>query len=84
MSLVDVTVPGVGDKTMKAVASMYAFYLAARTALADGWQPGQDLPALYLSASAEFLPILGNLSEIKDECKNSDAALKAVALAFLT
>jgi hypothetical protein len=83
MSLVDVSVPGVGEKTMLAVASMYKFYQAAKLALADGWQPGQDLPALYLAASADFLPILGNIAEIKDECKSQDAALKAIALALL-
>lgn len=81
MSVITVPVDGVAEKTYKALKDVVDFVAAVQKALADGWQPGQDLPAILTAAVAELAPALGELGAIVDEVKDQKAALKALALA---
>lgn len=81
MSLVTVPVDGVAEKTYKALKDVADFVAAVQKSLADGWQPGQDLPAILTAAVSELAPALGELGAIVEECKDQKAAIKAVALA---
>lgn len=44
---------------------------AVKQALADGFQPGQDLPAIVLAAVNKLPPALEGMDKVKDELKNS-------------
>ena len=53
-----------------------------KTALADGWQPGQDLPVIVLTAVAELPKMIEGMEDIEDEFKASPIATsRAFALA---
>lgn len=43
--------------------------LATKQALADGFQPGQDLPAIVLAAINKLPPALEGMDKVKDELK---------------
>jgi hypothetical protein len=81
MVLVTVPIEGVPEKTYKAAVNILDFVVAVQTATADGWQPGQDLPAILTPAVGELAPVLSDLSGIVEEAKDPKAALKALAVA---
>lgn len=57
------------------------FIKAAKQALNDGFQPGQDLPALMMSAMNDLLPAVQGLDQIEAEIKEDGQAFRqAVAL----
>lgn len=43
------------------------FILAIKQSQDDGWQPGQDLPAILSAAIADLVPVLPNIQEIANE-----------------
>lgn len=45
------------------------FLKATKQALADGWQPGQDLPVLMAAAVTELVPALQGVEQLDDEAK---------------
>lgn len=56
--------------------------VALKSALADGWQPGQDLPAVVMSAVMEFAVGLQGVQKLPEEAKaDAPAFAKAGALA---
>jgi hypothetical protein len=50
---------------------------AVKQAGADGWQPGQDLPALVVQAIAILPPALAGMDQIKSELAEDKAAFIA-------
>ena len=58
------------------------FVGAVKTALADGWQTGDDLPAIVTAAMTNLVPYVGALGNIGDEKdENAGAFLNAWLLA---
>jgi hypothetical protein len=54
---------------------------AVKQATADGWQPGQDLPAIVVAAIAILPPALQGVDQIKGELSEDKGAfISAVAL----
>jgi hypothetical protein len=54
---------------------------AVKQATADGWQPGQDLPAIVVAAIAILPPALQGVDQIKSEiAEDKGAFIAAVAL----
>lgn len=47
------------------------FVLDVRKAVADGWQPGADLPALLTSAVGRLVPAMQGVEKLKDEYAGS-------------
>lgn len=68
----------VAEKTHEALMSLAGFAGDLRTALADGWQVGQDLPVVLSSALTKLVPAVSAVSEIKAEVSADRAsALRA-------
>lgn len=54
---------------------------AVKQAMADGWQPGQDIPAIVVQAIAIIPPALAGVDQIKNELSEDKGAfISAVAL----
>ena len=63
-----------GQGLSKVVASV-------KQALADGWQPGQDLPTIAMAAYADLVPAVQGLDKAGAElAEDRSAALRAVSL----
>lgn len=45
------------------------FVGAVRASLADGWQTGQDVPAIVTAAIGSLVPSIQGIEKIKDEAK---------------
>lgn len=60
---------------------LVAFASVAKQALADGWQPGQDLPVLVSAAVANLIKPLGELKDLGLEA-HEDVLSVAQALSF--
>lgn len=58
------------------------FVKAARQALADGWQPGQDLPVILSSALSDLAPALQGAEKIAAEQADKQAFANAVYLSL--
>lgn len=43
---------------------LYNLVVAAKNAMADGWQPGRDVPALVMAAAGELMTIVGAIGSI--------------------
>lgn len=56
------------------------FLASVKSSLADGWQPGMDLPAIMASAIAELVPAMAGVDQLGSEAKE-DA--KAFSMAWL-
>ncbi len=56
------------------------FLAAIKLASADGWQVGQDLPALVASATADLFPAVQGVTLIKEEYADKKAFMNAVAV----
>jgi len=50
---------------------------AVKQAMADGWQPGQDLPVIVMSAIAILPPAIQGVDQIKGEFAEDKAAFVA-------
>lgn len=51
---------------------------ATREALSDGWQTGEDLPAIITSAVSDLVPALQGMEKISDELKTVPSFANAV------
>lgn len=66
------------DELMQGLAKIV---LASKQALNDGFQPGQDLPAILVASVAELPEMVSGLDQLDDEFKaHPDKVLKAVAM----
>lgn len=54
-------------ETVEAGLGLAAFIGHMKAALADGWQIGQDLPAVITAALGDLVPALQGAEKIKDE-----------------
>ena len=60
--------------------SLRQFVKDTRTALADGWQPGQDIPAILTAAFTRLVPAIRAVEKIGPEASENPRALtKGVA-----
>ena len=50
---------------------------AVKGALADGWQPGKDLPVIMVSAIGDLVPAMDGVALVSDELKGNPAAFYA-------
>ena len=58
------------------------FVSSTRQALADGWQPGQDLPVVLASALEHLIPAIQGAEKIGAEAANKQAFANAVYLSL--
>lgn len=71
----------IGEKTHDLITGLADFVDKAQAALADGFQPGQDLPEIAVSALTDLAPVLMNAGELKQEFDSlPDSRVIAVAL----
>lgn len=57
------------------------FVLSIKGALADGWQPGADIPVVLSAALADLVPAVQGVEKIKDETKEDlEAFVSALVL----
>ena len=70
----------VSKESLELAEGIKQMVLSAKEALKDGWQPGQDIPAIAASAFAALLPAVQGISQVPDEIKEDPAAFaKALA-----
>lgn len=55
----------------------------AKLALADGFQPGQDLPVLLMGSMNDLLTGLNGLNLLGDEVKSTDEFVNALSVGAL-
>jgi hypothetical protein len=55
------------------------FVIAGVTALADGWQPMQDIPVLVTSALHDLHAVAQNVDAVKEELKAYPEAMSRLA-----
>lgn len=80
MSTVKIQVE-VSKELYEAGQGLAKFVGAMRRALADGWQPGVDLPTALTAAMTTLVPALNGITEVDDEiAQDRGAAARAVAL----
>lgn len=77
MQKVEVSVSKEAHELGMAVA---ALVVAVKKALADGFQPGMDIPAIVMTAFNELPKAIEGLDKLDDEAKS---ALKPFVLAFV-
>lgn len=66
----------VGERSIAFVDALGMFLRKAAGALEDGFQPGQDLPAIALAAFTELAPVLGTYAQVKEEFEaNPDSVI---------
>jgi hypothetical protein len=58
------------------------FIAAVKQAVADGWQPGADLPAVISSAVEELVPAVADLQKLGDEVADKQAFANALFLSL--
>ena len=56
------------------------FGLAAKEALKDGWQMGQDMPALMAAAMLKLIPALNGVEQLGAEAKEGSAFYAGIVL----
>lgn len=59
-----------------------AFVRTVRQALADGWQPGQDLPVILISSVADLIPGFDGADKIREERESDPEAFAAAVALF--
>lgn len=78
----DVSVSGVAPSSYEVAGKVMSFYKALKTAMADGWQPSQDIPAMLAEALKDLAPIVQKWPEVVAEASaDKEGVAKAVALA---
>jgi hypothetical protein len=74
----------VEDKSYDVGQAVVQIVKAAKDALADGFQPGQDIPVILTSAISQLVTILGDAPSIPVESSDDLAAfIKSWSLAGL-
>lgn len=68
----------VGKETYELEQGLVKFVRSCRLAMADGFQAGQDLPAMLTSALADLLPAIQGVEQLDDEAKGDLASSVAV------
>lgn len=58
------------------------FVVVTKKALADGWQPGSDLPEIMSSAIADLIPALSGVEKIPAEAQDQQAFANALYLSL--
>lgn len=55
-------------------SGLFKIQKAAKEALSDGWQPGQDLPIILTTAMSEMLEMLSGIDKVPGEWSEDNAA----------
>jgi len=69
------------DETGELVKGLTKFIGSIKDALADGWQPGMDLPAIMMAAMSDLPQAIEGWEKLDDEAKaNPGAMIAAVGI----
>jgi hypothetical protein len=80
MAKIDVSV-SVSKEAYELGQGVAGFVGALKVALENGWQTGEDLPAVVTAAISNLVPALEGVSKVGDELKEDKAAFaKALGL----
>jgi len=80
MEVVKVEV-SIGKETHEFSAGVTGLIRETRKALADGYKPGDDIPAILLAAVEHFIPAVQGIEKIPDEIEADKVAfIKALGL----
>lgn len=72
----------VSKETHELAIALVGIAAATKKALADGFQPGQDIPAIVTEAWAKLPEAIQGMDQVDDEFKESKSAfIKAIGLA---
>lgn len=71
----------VSDKSYDLTQHLCDYIKALKSALADGWQPGTDIPAILQATIAEGYGVIQDVPQLGNE-KDEDAVAFAKALAI--
>jgi len=72
----------VSKETAELLAGLLNLVLAGKEALADGFQPGSDLPVIATAAFVHLLPALEGATAIPQELRDDPAAFTRAAALF--
>lgn len=61
-------------------AGIAKFHAVVKTALADGWQIGQDIPPIMSSALSDLVPAMQGADQVSAESKDMQAFSNAIFL----
>lgn len=61
----------IGKETYELVEGIGEFVGAVKAALADGWQPGSDIPVIMMAAIEKLGPAVQGADQIDDELKGN-------------
>lgn len=73
MSQIQVPVT-VEEKTYELSQALVKFTSAIKGALADGWQPGQDVPVILSAAFQDLVPVIKDVGSLPSELKEDKSA----------
>lgn len=73
MSQIQVPV-SVEAKTYELSQALVKFTGAIKQALADGWQPGSDIPLILSAAFVDLVPVIKDIGAFPDEIKEDKVA----------
>lgn len=65
-------------ETVELGEGLSEFIVAMKTALADGWQTGEDLPAIITAAMAHLAPAIQGAEKIGAETKDLDKFVNGI------
>lgn len=65
-------------ETLELCQGLAKFAAAVKQALADGWQPGTDLPALITATVADLVPALQGVDQLPAEVAASPEFVNAL------
>ena len=65
-------------ETLELAQGLAKFTAALKQALADGWQPGMDLPAVITSVVADLVPALQGMDQVPVEVAASPEFVNAL------
>ena len=72
----------IGDNTNDLIVGLIEFIQTAKDQLQDGFQPGDDIPALALSAFMDLTPAIMGTAKIKQEFDDNPDS-RSIAMALL-
>lgn len=67
------------NETGELVKGLSKFVASIKTAMADGWQPGTDLPAIMMAAMSDLPAAIDGWDQLDDEAKANPEAMIAAA-----
>jgi hypothetical protein len=71
----------VAGRSYELVTGLGQFVSTLKGCLEDGWQPGQDIPAILVSAITNLLPPITKMDELLDEIHNDrEGVYKALSV----